>query len=143
MSNRVVAHCRDGRIIKGLSRDVDPAKATCHISSPSGTVSELALGDVKALYFVRNFSGDPGRHESTTLQPTDPRLHGSLLVTLYFDDGEKLVGLAHRGHPKDPFFFLVPVDRGSNNIRVLVNRTAVVSIETPGAGEMRDGKSLV
>ena len=133
MSNRVVAHLRDGRIVKGLSRDVDPTKPTCNIMSPAGAVSEVALADLKALYFVRNVSGDPGRHESTQLQPGDPRLHNSHLVTLHFDDGEKLVGLAHRGRPNDPFFFLVPVDRGSNNIRILVNRAAVVYMETSGA----------
>jgi hypothetical protein len=133
MSNRVVAHCRDGKIIKGLSRDVDPPKPTCNITSPAGTASEVALADLKALYFVRSFSGEPGRHESTVLDPKDPRLHNSLFVTVHFDDGEKLVGLAHRGHPDGPFFYLLPVDRGSNNIRILVNREAVASMETPGA----------
>ncbi len=130
MGNRVVAHYLDGRIIKGLNLDVDLAKPTCQVRSLAGAVTEVALAELKALYFVRNFDGDPGRHESTRLAPADPRLHGSTLVTLHFGDGEKLVGLMHRDSSKEPYFFLIPVDRGSNNIRILVNRAAVVSVGT-------------
>jgi hypothetical protein len=129
MSNRVVAHCQDGRIVKGLSLDVDPAKPTCQVRSTAGVVTEVALAELKALYLVRKLDGDPKRHESTKVEPADPRLHGAKRVTVQFEDGEKLVGLLHRGSSSEPFFFLVPVDRGSNNIRILVNRAAVVSIE--------------
>jgi hypothetical protein len=35
--------------------------------------------------------------------------------------------------PAKPFFLVVPVDTQSNNVRILVNRDAVVSMESPPA----------
>jgi hypothetical protein len=35
----------------------------------------------------------------------------------------------NRYPPNRPYYFLVPVDSGSNNIRILVNAAAVVAIE--------------
>ena len=129
MSNKVVAHYRDGRILKGLSVDVDSSKASCHVRASGGPAVEVKLADLKALYLVRDLEGDPGRHESIRVTPGDSRLHGSTLVTLQFPDGEKLVGLMNRYPPNRPYFFLIPVDPNSNNIRILVNAAEVTSLE--------------
>jgi hypothetical protein len=48
---------------------------------------------------------------------------------LHFPDGEVMVGLTNRYPPNRPFFFIVPVDQQSNNIRILVNRTAIKKME--------------
>jgi hypothetical protein len=40
-----------------------------------------------------------------------------------------LVAFANRFPPLGAYFFLVPVDPKSNNIRILVNRAQVVSID--------------
>ena len=132
MSNKVVAHYLDGRILKGLSVDVDSSKASCHVRSSGGPAVEVKLADLKALYLVRDLEGDPGRHESIQVTQGDSRLHGSTLVTLQFPDGEKLVGLMNRYPPNRPYYFLVPADPGSNNIRILVNAAAVTSVEATG-----------
>jgi len=129
MSLKVVAHYRDGRILKGLSVDVDASKPSCHVRASGGPAVEVKLADLKALYLVRDLEGDPARHESIQVAPDDSRLHGSTLVTLQFPDGEKLVGLMNRYPPNRPYFFLLPVDAGSNNIRILVNAAAVLSLE--------------
>ena len=129
MSNKVVAHYLNGRILKGLSIDVDVLKPICHVRSSGGPAVEVKLADLKALYLVRDLEGDPGRHESIRVTQGDSRLHGSTLVTLQFPDGEKLVGLMNRYPPNRPYFFLIPVDPGSNNIRILVNAAAVTSLE--------------
>jgi hypothetical protein len=134
VSNKVVAHYLDGRILKGLSVDVDPSKAICHVRSAGKAPVEVALAELKALYLVRDLEGDPGRHESIRVAPEDSRLHGSTIVTLQFPDGEKLVGLMNRYPPNRPFFFLVPIDRGSNNIRILVNAAAVSAMEARAEG---------
>ena len=68
-------------------------------------------------------------NEARALDPADPRMHGSTAVSLQFPDGEVLVGLTNRFPPIRPFFFVVPVDPESNNIRVLVNRSAVKKMD--------------
>jgi len=129
MSNLVVARFLDGKVLKGTSLDVDPARPTFHVRPAEGPTLEVKLKELKALFFVRSLEGDMARHETRTLDPGDPRGHGSTPVALHFPDGEVMLGLTNRFPPTRPFFFIVPVDAGSNNIRILVNRTAIKKME--------------
>ncbi|MGH7500825.1 MAG: DUF6982 domain-containing protein [Longimicrobiales bacterium] len=130
MSNQVVARYRDGRVIKGTSLDLDPAKPVFHLRPPGEKAVEIRLSDLKALFFVRSLDGDAARNEDYTADPTDPRARGSTLVKLSFHDGEVMLGHTIRYPPNRPYFYITPVDTKSNNIRVLINRDAVASMET-------------
>lgn len=129
MSNKIVARYKDGRTVKGTSLDMDPARPSCHVRTPEGKTVEVQLKDLKALFFVRSLEGDSTRDENRTPDPQDLRSRGSTLVTLTFGDGEMMVGLTIRYPPNRPFFYILPADPGSNNLRVLINREAVVSME--------------
>ncbi|MGH7710155.1 MAG: DUF6982 domain-containing protein [Gemmatimonadaceae bacterium] len=131
MVNHVVARFIDGRLIKGTSMDVDPGKPGCHIRTPDGAIYAVELRELKALFFVKSLNGDARHSEGMELQPADRRQFGSALVELTFADGERMVGLTNRATPNRDFFFVLPVDSRSNNIRVLVNRGALKSIATP------------
>ena len=120
MANMVVARFADGHMLKGTSLDVDPARPKCHIRTADG-MHEVTLADLKALFFVKSLDGDATHVEGREIAPVDPRLRGSKLVEVSFRDGEKVVGLCMRYPPKLPFFFLVPVDATSNNVRILIN----------------------
>jgi hypothetical protein len=48
-----------------------------------------------------------------------------------FADGETMVCLSNGTPLNRPYFFVVPVDARSNNLRILVNQAALVSIEMP------------
>jgi hypothetical protein len=134
MSNKVVARFRDGRVIKGISLDVDPAKPVFHLRPAQGAAMEIKLTDLKALFFVRSLEGNPTHKEARALAPGDARSRGSTLVTLRFADGEAIIGLTIRFPPNKPYFFVVPVDTKSNNIRILINRDAVTSMEAAAGG---------
>lgn len=129
MSNLVVAHYLDGRVLKGTSLDVDPTRPAFHVRPPEGPAAEVKLKELKALFFVRSLEGDVARQEIRVLDPTDPRGHGSTPVVLHFPDGEAMLGLTNRFPPNRPYFFIVPFDAHCNNIRVLVNRSAVKKME--------------
>lgn len=129
MSQRVVARFRDGTVLKGLSMDVDSAKPVFHIRTPESDATTVRLEQLKALFFVRSLSGNPARHEKRIPDPDDPRTRASTIVTVVFEDGEVVTGMMIRYPPIEPFFFMVPVDRESNNIRILVNRAAVAVME--------------
>ena len=129
MSKKVVAHYLDGRVIKGTSLDIDPTRPTFHIRPAQGAAVEVSMSRLKALFFVRSLEGDPAHDETLALDPGDTRSRGSCLVKLRFGDGEEMVGLTIRYPPNRPFFFIVPVDTTSNNMRILVNRDAVLSME--------------
>jgi len=129
MSKLVVARFQDGRIIKGTSLDVDPARPTFHIRSQPGPAVEVRMSDLKALFFVRSLEGDSARQERRSLDPADARSRGSTLVSITFADGEVINGLTIRYPPNRPFFFVLPVDPDSNNIRILINQAAIKSME--------------
>jgi hypothetical protein len=138
MSSKVVARYIDGRLLKGVTMDVDPTRPTFHVRPPGGQAMAVELNELKALFFVRTLEGNPGYREHRRLEPGDKRAHGSTIVSLRFADGEEIVGLTIRYPPNRPYFFVVPVDPASNNIRILVNRAAVVAMEaipaSPAAG---------
>ena len=130
MSNRVVARFLDGRVLKGASFDVSLTKETCHVQTATGPV-EVRLSELKALFFVKDLTGDPARQEARTIAQGDPRAVGGRRVEIRFKDGEQLVGLMPSYGPEQQFFYILPADAGSNNIRILVNRAATSSVHVP------------
>lgn len=135
MANEVVARHADGRVVKGTSLDVDPARPTCHVkTADQGTVT-VRLADLKALFFVKSLAGDSGHQEALEVDPEDARARGACRIGLTFKDGERVVGMTVRYPPIKPFFYVVPADPRSNNIRILVNRGAVTAmVQLPESG---------
>jgi hypothetical protein len=136
MANHVVARFADGRVLKGTSLDLDPKRPNFHMRTSAGEMVDVALADLKALFFVRSLSGNPDRSDAHEIAPTDPRMRGARLVEVTFKDGEKITALALRYPPNQTFFFLTPVDTGGNNIRILVNGDHVnaTAVVDPPAG---------
>lgn len=125
MAQTVVARYQDGRVLKGASLDIDPAKSTFHLRPEQGPPVEVKLADLKALFFVRSLAGSPAYDDVPTLAADDPRARGSVPIRLKFKDGEVMMGLTFHFPPNRPYFYVTPVDPKSNNIRVLVNRAAL------------------
>lgn len=128
----MVARYIDGRLVKGTCLDVDPSRPTCHIKTAEhGKMVEVKLADLKALFFVKDFTGDSTHEEGAAVDPGDARGRSFSAIEVRFKDGERIVGLTARFPPIRPFFFVLPADPASNNIRILVNRAAVVGIGQP------------
>lgn len=130
MARKVVAHLLDERMVKGTCADIDPLKPRCHVHMPDRQVIEVDLATLKALYLVKDLGGQPDYREAHTPDPADVRLRGSHQVELKFADGETLHGLMNAFPPVRQFFWVLPIDPRSNNIRILVNREALVSIHS-------------
>jgi hypothetical protein len=81
---------------------------------------------------VKSLDGDPSHTESDSVVESDPRVRGSHVIEFRFRDGERLVALANRYPPLGALFFVVPADGKSNNIRILVNRSHVSSMDRLG-----------
>ena len=139
MTHNVVAHYLDGTLLKGVCLNVDPKRPMCHVETNERGMVEVRFADLKALFFVRSFDGDPGRRDENSLDPGDPRLIGARAVELTFRDGERLVAITPHLPPKS-LFFALPVDTKSNNDRVLVNQAACTSITAirQGPGPTRE-----
>ena len=121
----IVANFLDGRIQKGVSLDVDHKRPVCHLKTPEGETHEVALAEVKALFFVKTATGRKEYDDVKTATQGDSRLVGAKRVKVRFGDGEDIVGLMNRFPPITPYFYMLPIDPHSNNIRILVNKAAV------------------
>lgn len=125
MPNHVVARYIDGRMVKGTSLDVAQDRPKFHVREDDGTMTQVLLTELKALFFVKSLDGNSEHVEGQEIDAVDPRLRGSRVLEVTFQDGEKIVGLCTRYPPKGASFFLVPVDSDSNNLRILVNSAAL------------------
>jgi hypothetical protein len=120
--NKVVARFADGYITKGLTPDFLPGKDVFHVrvdNTPAGEKPvEICTKDLKALFFVKNFAGDPQHVNRNEFDPEHPWIGHRIKVV--FNDGEVLVGTT-TGYKLGPQgFFVKPADTYSNNERCYV-----------------------
>jgi len=90
----------------------------------------------KELFAKHNVPSTPGRvtdsaEEAKAIAASDARARGATQIELQFADGERVVGLTTRFPPVRRFFYVVPADANSNNLRILVNRSAVQNLGQP------------
>jgi len=120
--SKIVARYRDGRTLKGTTQNFFPNKPVFHVIRHGGTgpgdVVEVKLDELKAVFFVRDFAGNPKHVERKQLDPGE-RAQGRLMEVT-FRDGEVIVGTTTGYDPKRPGFFLFPIDPSSNNVRIYV-----------------------
>ncbi|MBE0417786.1 MAG: hypothetical protein IBX63_08465 [Coriobacteriia bacterium] len=120
--NKVVARFADGRLIKGMTADFFPAKDLFHVIVTDTSVEteavEIHTEELKALFFVKDFAGNPEYSERKDFDPSHPPVGHPIRVE--FKDGEVLVGTTTGYQPGRPGFFLEPADPGSNNERCYV-----------------------
>jgi hypothetical protein len=97
-----------------------------------GRTLTIPLHEIKGVFFVRDFDGNPQRLERKLFQ-SRPRLAG-LWVRMTFKDNEVLEGLLPSNLIElSPEGFLVtPADLYSNNLRIFVPRTALSEITVLG-----------
>jgi len=128
--NKVVARFIDGRVLKGVTADFYPAKDVFHVSvagAPAGSDPvEVHATELKALFFVKDFAGDPEYHERKGFDPQRPPAGRRIRVV--FVDGEVLVGTTMGYQPGRPGFFLEPADPSSNNERCYVVAAATQEV---------------
>ena len=112
---------------KGYSQDFFPNKPSFRISENSGGVPgdlvEVRVNELKAVFFVKTFEGDPNYKERKTFLSED-KASGRKVEVTFFDD-EVMQGSVLGYNPNQAGFFLFPIDSAGNNIRIFVVNEAV------------------
>jgi hypothetical protein len=123
---KIVARFTDGRIKKGYSQDFSPNKPLFHLGNDrtgAGESEEINLTELKAVFFVRTFAGNPHYKERKEFFEGDsPK---GRKVEVKFADDEILQGSVLGYSAKERGFFLFPADPKSNNARVFVVNASV------------------
>jgi len=136
---RVVLRRLDHGLTKGF---VDPTSYLStngiRILDREGRALTVPFNEIKGLFFVRDFEGNPQRSERKLFQ-SRPRMAG-LWVRMVFKDREVLEGLLPNNLVDlSPEGFLVtPADVYSNNLRVFVPRSALSEMTVLGV--ISDGR---
>lgn len=128
---KIVVRYREGRLLKGFTHDFHPSRAqfslrpTVH-AAPAECI-HIPLSHLKAVFFVRDFDGNPHRMKSKTF--TRP-LSGRRIEVTFVDD-EVLLGATLSYRPDRLGFFVIPADHSANNQRVFVVAGAIRHIRFP------------
>ena len=129
---KIVVHYGDGKILKGFSQDFYPNKPSFHLlpATTGFSFTDEAVGvrieELKAVFFVRDFAGDPSYDERKNFAEGE-RPPGRK-VRVVFKDGEVLVGSTVGYDRQRRGFFLVPADPLSNNRSIFAVSAAVTSV---------------
>lgn len=118
--NKVVVAFLDGRRSRGCVYDFSTLKDTFRLVAESGGSPqkgpEVALKELKAVFFVKDFRGDSRYRESKKVQEGKP----GRKVEVTFFDGETIVGTTQAYNPQQKGFFVYPADPKSNSMRIFV-----------------------
>jgi hypothetical protein len=125
MQFQVVVHYVDGRLLKGHATDFFPNKATFHLAQRgSEETREIDIAELKAIFFVKTFDGNPAHHEHKDLE----RAGLGKRIQVKFKDGEELIGYTSGYSPDRAGFFVFPTDPDSNNEKVFVITAATQNV---------------
>jgi hypothetical protein len=123
--NKLVVRYLDGKVLKGFSQDFHPTRTQFHltpsIAGGRDRMSLVPMRRLKAIFFVRDFDGDPDYVESRSFADRSPGRR----IEVTFVDGELMVGTTLGYRPDGTGFFVRPADADGNNLRVFVAPGAV------------------
>ena len=92
-------------------------------SNPQET-SEIKVAELKGIFFVKTFEGNPTHHERKEME----RAGMGKRIQVKFKDGEVLIGYTS-GYSADRMgFFVFPSDPDSNNEKVFVVAAAAANV---------------
>lgn len=141
---RLVVRYKDGRIAYGVCFALNPQDSGFHLETmtregaTTGQTVQVRFNELKAVFQVKSFDG---HFDSRQKYPEYIAEGGEYVCE--FQDGEVIRGFSLQ--PYDPHverFFLIPTDSSSNNISVLIERSALSQVYTPEQYEEKRLKEL-
>lgn len=119
-TNKVVARFKDGSLMKGTAQDFSQDKSMFRFETVSGEEQTIDVEQLKALFWVKDFAGDPDRKDLYV----DNLDIGGRKIEIKFKDGELMQGNTLDYSPNKSGFILMPSDPNSNNLGVFVVNSA-------------------
>jgi hypothetical protein len=137
-TDKTVLRFNDGRILRGYVRDFSPSAdiVTFH-EAETDKVLTVDIRQLKAVFFVKSFVGDSHYKEKKAYGISKLKGHK---IFIKFKDKEDMVGFLEGDLPWEKGFFLskhedsvkgffiLPVDKDSNNIKVFVVSSSVIDV---------------
>ena len=121
---------------KGITYDFGPQKKLFHlITKGEGgeqISTEILLSQLKAVFFVKSLEGRKGPPSVKGLLEEEEKVEtgGARKLKITFFDGETLLGMTHGYNPEREGFFIAPMEKDSNNLRIFVISSSIRQVET-------------
>ncbi len=133
--HKVVLKYQDGIIIKGWIDNFNPNRDFFYLH-PLKDYSDkeklaIKLTRLKAIFFVKDFVGNSEYQKVRTFEDHNWNVPTQRKIILHFKDGEKLYGTSYSYNPTKIGFFVYPIDRGDNNIRIFAINSATEKVDFP------------
>jgi hypothetical protein len=127
--SKLVVRYLNGQVAKGRTLDFSSTKEIFHLlpDADPQNPAEIRMGQVKAVFFVKDFIGNREYDERQEFDGSQPVIGKKIQVT--FNDGEVLTGRAEVYMPNRPGFVLFPADPGSNTEKVFVVNGSVKEVK--------------
>ncbi|HEV8376789.1 MAG TPA: hypothetical protein VGR38_11230 [Candidatus Polarisedimenticolia bacterium] len=128
MEEKVVAHYKNGKTLRGLTQDFQPGTDAFHLlpSEGGGMPTTVRVEELKALFYVKEWGAARRSVERAKKFAMESAL-GKKTV-LEFEDGEKLWGFSEGYSRERQGFIFYPADPAENNVRIYVVNSAVRDI---------------
>jgi len=128
MEEKVVAHYKNGKTLRGLTQDFTPGAESFYLlpSEGGGVPSTVRIEDLKALFYVREWGAARRSVERAKKFAMESSLGKKTVVE--FNDGEKVWGFSEGYSRERQGFFFYPADPAENNVRIYVINSAVKDI---------------
>ncbi|HEY2934584.1 MAG TPA: hypothetical protein VGK99_22840 [Acidobacteriota bacterium] len=121
---KVIVRTRDGKVTAGFARE-DTIKDEVGILTRQGKDEVFNIEDIKAIFFVKDFDGDP-KHEEFKFFTKQP-ISEKIWVRVELVDGEILEGAVKNNVDLQNLhgFYLWPSDKDANNEIAYIPRSFV------------------
>lgn len=128
MRKKIILRKRDGSMVRCETfSHFSVAFKQLKVINTSGEVESVPLADLKAIFFVREFEGNPSYKAHRDFVEESPK--AGQAVRIVFHDGEVLRGRALNLSTAGSGFFVFPADPLDNNERVFVVRAPDIKVE--------------
>lgn len=125
MINKIVIRYANGKLRKGTTADFFPNKDIFHLNDKDdGKVYEINLADLKAVFFVKSYDGNPAYDEKLNIE----RIGLGKRIRIRFRDGETMVGYTQGYAPNRVGFIFFPADPECNNEKAFIVNAATDDI---------------
>jgi hypothetical protein len=125
MISKIVIRYANGKLRKGTTADFFPNKEIFHLNDKDdGKTHEINVRDLKAVFFVKDYEGDP----SYDVQLTMERSGLGKRIRIRFKDGETMMGYTQGYAPNRTGFIFFPADPDCNNEKAFIVTASTADI---------------
>lgn len=124
---KVVVHYLDKTLVRGYARFFFHVQDQAEMEDLDGATLRIDLAKVKAVFFVKEFGGNPDYGELQEFHKDSPTYGQKIQIV--FVDGEFLLGRAMGYRPEEKGFYFKPADPRSNNEVIFVPVSALKEVK--------------